>query len=86
MAKNQLQPMMKAARDHAHTRIDHWSDRAHAWESSKEGVQQTLRVGRSAGLIAQEKALIASLEPDRELIRPLVLVLPANQPNHTEEA
>ncbi|UBI09282.1 DEAD/DEAH box helicase family protein [Corynebacterium coyleae] len=86
VAKNQLQPMMKAARDHAHTRIDHWSDRAHAWESSKEGVQQTLRVGRSAGLIAQEKALIASLEPDRELIRPLVLVLPANQPNHTEEA
>ena len=86
VAKSQLQPMMKAARDHAHTRIDHWSDRAHAWESSKEGVQQTLRVGRSAGLIAQEKALIASLEPDRELIRPLVLVLPANQPNHTEEA
>lgn len=81
--------MMKAARDHAHIRIDHWSDRAHAWESSKEGVQQTLRVGRSAGLIAQEKALIASLEPDRELIRPLVLVLPADQPdpaNHTEEA
>mgnify|MGYP001941807769 CR=1 FL=1 len=89
VAKNQLQPMMKAARDHAHTRVDHWSDRAHAWESSKEGVQQTLRVGRSAGLIAQEKALIASLEPDRELIRPLVLVLPANQTstaNHTEEA
>ena len=89
VAKSQLQPMMKAARDHAHIRIDHWSDRAHAWESSKEGVQQTLRVGRSASLIAQEKALIASLEPDRELIRPLVLVLPADQPdpaNHTEEA
>ncbi len=75
-ASNQLQPMMAAARNHAHERIGHWSTRAQDWEDAKAGVQTTVRVGRSANLIEQEKSLITSLEPDRELIRPLVLVLP----------
>ena len=78
-ASNQLQPMMAAARNHAHERIGHWSTRAQDWEDAKAGVQTTVRVGRSANLIEQEKSLITSLEPDRELIRPLVLVLPQNQ-------
>ncbi|GAA1180151.1 RNA polymerase-associated protein RapA [Corynebacterium glaucum] len=78
-ASNQLQPMMAAARNHAHERIGHWSTRAQDWEDAKAGVQTTVRVGRSANLIEQEKSLISSLEPDRELIRPLVLVLPENQ-------
>lgn len=78
-ASNQLQPMMAAARNHAHERIGHWSTRAQDWEDAKAGVQTTVRVGRSASLIEQEKSLITSLEPDRELIRPLALVLPQNQ-------
>ena len=78
-ASNQLQPMMAAARNHAHQRIGHWSTRAQDWEDAKAGVQTTVRVGRSANLIEQEKSLITSLEPDRELIRPLVLVLPQKQ-------
>lgn len=79
VASNQLQPMMAAARNHATSRIEYWTQRAHEWEQAKSGVQTTARVGRSAGLIAEERALIASLEPDRELIRPLVLVLPKEQ-------
>ena len=79
IAGNQLQPMMAAARNHATSRIEYWTQRAHEWEQAKSGVQTTARVGRSAGLIAEERALIASLEPDRELIRPLVLVLPKEQ-------
>lgn len=78
VAKGQLEPMMAAARAHAQQRIERWSRRAQEWEDAKAGVQTTARVGRSAKLIAEEKALIASLEPDRELIRPLVLVLPAD--------
>ncbi|MCP1388312.1 SNF2-related protein [Corynebacterium sp. TA-R-1] len=78
-ASNQLQPMMAAARSHAQERIGHWSARAQDWEDAKAGVQTTVRVGRSANLIEQEKSLITSLEPDRELIRPLVLVLPNTQ-------
>lgn len=84
-ASNQLQPMMAAARNHAHQRIAHWSTRAQDWEDAKAGVQATVRVGRSASLIEQEKSLITSLEPDRELIRPLVLVLPAESTDTTQE-
>ena len=79
IAGNQLQPMMAAARNHATSRIEYWIDRADRWQHAKDASQQMLRVGRSANLIAEERALIASLEPDRELIRPLVLVLPKEQ-------
>ena len=79
IAGNQLQPMMAAARNHATSRIEYWIDRADRWQHAKDDSQQMLRVGRSANLIAEERALIASLEPDRELIRPLVLVLPKEQ-------
>ena len=79
VAGNQLQPMMAAARNHASQRIEYWIDRADHWQHAKDGSQTTARAGRSANLIAEERALIASLEPDRELIRPLVLVLPKEQ-------
>ncbi|WJY98607.1 DEAD/DEAH box helicase [Corynebacterium fournieri] len=79
VAGNQLQPMMAAARNHATSRIEYWIDRADRWQHAKDDSQTMLRVGRSENLIAEERALIASLEPDRELIRPLVLVLPKEQ-------
>ena len=79
IAGNQLQPMMAAARNHATSRIGYWIDRADHWQHAKDDSQTVLRAGRSANLIAEERALIASLEPDRELIRPLVLVLPKEQ-------
>lgn len=79
VAGNQLQPMMAAARNHATSRIEYWIDRADRWQHAKDDSQILLRVGRSENLIAEERALIASLEPDRELIRPLVLVLPKEQ-------
>ena len=79
IAGNQLQPMMAAARNHASQRIEYWIDRADQWQHAKDDSQTVLRAGRSANLIAEERALIASLEPDRELIRPLVLVLPKEQ-------
>ncbi|MGV0433883.1 DEAD/DEAH box helicase [Corynebacterium ureicelerivorans] len=79
VAGNQLQPMMAAARNHASQRIKYWIDRADQWQHAKDDSQTVLRAGRSANLIAEERALIASLEPDRELIRPLVLVLPKEQ-------
>ena len=71
--------MMAAARNHATSRIEYWIDRADQWQHAKDDSQTVLRAGRSANLIAEERALIASLEPDRELIRPLVLVLPKEQ-------
>ncbi len=85
LAGGQLQPMMSAARKHADERIAHWVQRTEDWEDAREGAQTTLRLTRSENLIAQEKALIASLQPDRELIRPLVLVLPSTTTNNTAD-
>lgn len=78
IARGQLTPMMQAARTQAQERIDYWMQRAEHWEHSKHDTHaaHSRTVRRSQDLLQQEKALIASLAPDRELIRPLVLVLP----------
>ena len=79
ITRGQLTPMLQAAREQAQQRIEYWMQRAENWEESRDLNQTALSsriVRRSQDLLRQEKALIASLAPDRELIRPLVLVLP----------
>ena len=79
ITRGQLTPMLQAAREQAQQRIEYWMQRAENWEHTKhdtQGAQSSRTVRRSQDLLRQEKALIASLAPDRELIRPLVLVLP----------
>lgn len=76
-AKGQLQPMMAGAKADASRRIERWLQQANAWEAEKAaGSTHSVRAAKTARLLEQEKALVASLHPDRELVRPLVLVLP----------
>lgn len=91
-ATGTLQPMLDGARQHAQQRIDYWLERAHNWEQQKQNLQNSSRVRQAAAVIGQEKALVATLAPDRELIRPLILVVPktdsthhqSTQPHHTQ--
>ena len=82
-ATGALQPMLNGARQHAQQRIDYWLERAHDWEQQKQNLQNSSRVRQAASVIGQEKALVATLAPDRELIRPLILVVPNNRSTHT---
>lgn len=77
LAKAQLQTMLDAAREHAQHRIDYWMARADEWQDMN--AHEHRAAGRTGTLIEEEKSLISSLEPDRELIRPLVLVLPKEE-------
>ncbi|MGP6175207.1 DEAD/DEAH box helicase [Corynebacterium sp. A21] len=78
-ARGQISPMMSAARSQADERIKHWLTRAEAWESGRSDVSQTsLKLNESSQLITQQKSLANALEPDRELIRPLALIMPVN--------
>ena len=76
-AKGQLQPMMAGAKADSSRRIERWLQQANAWEAEKAaGSAHSVRAAKTSRLLEQEKALVASLHPDRELVRPLVLVLP----------
>ncbi|GAB3593839.1 RNA polymerase-associated protein RapA [Corynebacterium faecale] len=78
-ARGQLNPMMMAARSGAKNRIGHWLKRSEAWESGRSAGQRSSGLALATKLIDEQRSLANSLEPDRELIRPLALIVPAHQ-------
>lgn len=63
-------------------RVDAWVQRTDAWMDAYESDALIKRADvkqRRIG-VAEEKKLLASMAPDRQLIRPLALVLPADHP------
>lgn len=64
------------ARKEAEARIQGWTDRANAWNANRESVATSVKNTRAAKTIDEQAKLSASLSPDRELIRPLLVILP----------
>ncbi|KAB1503863.1 DEAD/DEAH box helicase [Corynebacterium sp. 320] len=75
-AQQHLQWVMKANEKTVTRRIDDWKRREDAWWSANSG-QLTLRATNTTQLIEREEELLKSMAPERTLVRPLVLVLPA---------
>ncbi|AWT26334.1 RNA polymerase-associated protein RapA [Corynebacterium provencense] len=72
-----LKPMMAAAKNTAEQRIAAWSARAEEWEAAKLSLHRGTRtLIKQEQTIAGERKLADALSPDRELIRPLALILP----------
>lgn len=75
-ARGKIRPLMMAARTEAETRITHWGDRAEAWSAARSTASASTRTTRTARLIEEQRQLSNALEPERELIRPLAVILP----------
>ncbi|QYR18220.1 DEAD/DEAH box helicase [Corynebacterium glutamicum] len=82
--RGEIRPLMIAARAQAQTRIEHWAERAEAWNNKRSGAAFTSRTARTAKLIEEQQKLSNALEPDRELIRPLAVILPQPATLNTE--
>lgn len=79
-ATSQLRPMMDSAKHDADERIHRWMQHSEEWAQEKADANtHSVRASRTAQLLEREKSLIESLAPDRELVRPLVLVLPIKE-------
>src|SRR5699024_9693664 len=83
-ARGALRPPTMAARHAAETRVEHWTNRAHAWNVNRENVAPSVRTKRAAKLIDEQTKLTAALSPERDLIRPLVVILPNPSTNSSE--
>lgn len=84
-AQDYLGPMMMSAREHSSERIAHWVERADDWEQRRASVAHLSRTQtRSTDLINAQKSLVNTLEPDRELVRPLLVVLPRTSASSQE--
>ena len=83
-ARGALRPPMMAARRTAETRIEQWTNRASAWNANREGSTPSIKTKRAAKLIEEQTKLSSALSPDRDLIRPLVVILPATSTKSSE--
>nr|WP_051255897.1 DEAD/DEAH box helicase [Corynebacterium freiburgense] len=69
--------VIDAATIHANHRIEIWKQRQQEWENQRKGIthaSQTLK--KTSDLIERERKLLNTLSPERQLIRPLVLITP----------
>lgn len=79
-ATGTLGAVMEAATQDAAERIRLWSERTAAWQSDASALAQRLDLKERRLTVAQEQELIEAMRPTQRLVRPLMLVLPADHP------
>lgn len=94
-ATSQLDLVMSAAQESARNRIRAWSERTSQWQAEAAHLAQRLDLRRRRLSVAEEERLIAAMAPTQPLVRPLLLVVPADHradfgataggPNHAAE-
>jgi superfamily II DNA or RNA helicase len=83
-ATTYVRQVFTASEKKAQVRAEDWSARAGTWQDeAKAGTQRELFVQRRA-TVAEEQVLADAMAPDRQLVRPLLLVLPADHPTAGE--
>ncbi len=79
-AGGEMAMTFRAAEDAVNRRVDDWSLRASRWEAEADALIQRSSIKQRRVGVEEEGALAAAMAPDRQLIRPLLLVLPADHP------
>lgn len=78
-ATSHMDLIRQSAHDRAVERTEQWMDRYSAWSATAAHTPASSRVvSRTVPLIDQERALLQSLTPERTLIRPLLVIVPAS--------
>ena len=82
-AEDTLRFQFQAAADAAKARVDEWVARTEEWQSEAEALIQRDQVRRRRALVDAQERLSRDMTPDRQLVRPLLVVLPADTPEAT---
>jgi hypothetical protein len=76
----EIETLTQAAADDAVRRLEGWQRRLDAWTDASHDRQQTALIKQRRVGIEAERVLAAGLAPDRALVRPLIMVVPADHP------
>jgi len=68
----------EAIRAETARRIDEWLQRTNRWKQAAQQLRQHRTLRRHAQLVDDEQALAKDMNPDRRLVRPLLVVVPAD--------
>lgn len=79
-ARTGMAQVFAAAEDAVEQRIAEWNDRAEQWMADAEQLTQRTAVRSRRTSVREEQQLVATLRPDRSLVRPLLAVLPPDHP------
>ena len=84
-ADEELKSTFDAAKEGTQDRIAAWNHKTVAWQEDSQTLipNHALRIRRTS--VEEEKQLIADMEPQQRLARPLLVVVPENYPTAHEE-
>lgn len=76
LAVEQMRSLFSVAEQDVTSRVQAWSSRLDRWDDDANAlVQRTDLKQRKVG-VAQERQLVAAMEPDQQLVRPLLVLVP----------
>jgi superfamily II DNA or RNA helicase len=75
-AEKHLLTVFEAAGQDVARRVEEWSGRLDRWDKEAEALIQRSDVRQRRTSVEQERALVQAMAPDRQLVRPLLVVVP----------
>ncbi|WP_088995797.1 SNF2-related protein [Micromonospora echinaurantiaca] len=75
-AESHLLNIFKAAERDAAQRVEDWTRRLDLWDADADVLIQRSDLKQRRTSVEQEKALVQAMAPDRQLVRPLLMVVP----------
>ena len=76
LAAEQMRSLFGVAERDVAGRVRQWSQRLDRWDHDAGALIQRVQLQQRRIGVAQERALIAAMEPDQQLVRPLLVVAP----------
>lgn len=75
-ARTQMRDLFSAAEADVAHRVDEWTRRLDQWEREADVLYQRSELKQRRVTVEQERELVVAMSPDRQLVRPLLVVVP----------
>jgi hypothetical protein len=79
-ARSEMTALFAAAEDAVGHRVDEWSQRTAEWTREADVLVQRSELQRRRVSVKDEQAIVERMSPDRQLVRPLLIVVPRDYP------
>lgn len=79
-AREEMTMTFAAAEEAVTQRVQDWSERVNRWTEEADALIQRSAIKQRRVSVEEERAMAAGMAPDRQLVRPLLLVVPADHP------
>ena len=79
-ARDEMTMTFAAAEEAVTQRVQDWSERVNRWTEEADALIQRSAIKQRRVSVEEERAMAAGMAPDRQLVRPLLLVVPADHP------